>query len=438
DQGETTSGGLRSFDVVPERIEACLPAGTAEDGTPVLRCDECRETVTGTTAVLTPLQDGPCLRHRCPGTLRPSTLSATYYRSLYQGDMRRVVAREHTSLLTTEDRLAYETSFKNSAQTPGTPNVLVATPTLEMGIDIGDLSTVLLASVPKTVASYLQRVGRAGRQTGNALDVTFVAGRGRAAGLCYDPLDLLNGTVRAPGAYLSAQEILRRQLLASILDTLAGDDRVPPPVRTTPVLASAAPGTFLGHVLEELQRNGERHLERFLDRFTTGTHSWDGLTEDARAELRTWVLPKGEGPSGLETALRSKVEEWNLSREELRRRRARIQDNIEQLENQPVTDERAEAMAALRAEDLLISAEQEEIGAEPGMSAEEQDKERRRLRGRAGQLSAEVSALDAAHWISVLERYGLLPNFTLVDDAVQLEATVIWKDEDETWRSEER
>ena len=436
DDLETTSGGLRSYALVPDRIEACLPADAAEGGTPVLLCDECRETVTGTSAVLTPLQDGPCPRHRCPGTLRTRTLNATYYRSLYQGDMRRVVAREHTSLLTTEDRLAYETSFKNSEQKPGTPNVLVATPTLEMGIDIGDLSTVLLASVPRTVASYLQRVGRAGRQTGNALDVTFVAGRGRAAGLYYDPLDLLNGTVRAPGAYLSAQEILRRQLLASILDTLAGDDSVPPPVRTSPVLASAEPGTFLGHVIEEMRRNGQRHLERFLDQFETGTHSWDGLTDDARTELRTWALPQGDGPSGLETALRGAVARWNRSREELRRRRARIQDNIEQLENQPLTDERAEAMTALRAEDLLISAEQEEIGAEPGFTAEEQETERRRLRGRAGQLAAEVSALDAAHWIGVLERYGLLPNFTLVDDAVELEATVIWKDEDETWKHE--
>src|SRR5699024_8129533 len=177
---------------------------------------------------------GPARRRAVPAPPLPRHpprphLTATYYRSLYQGDMRRVVAREHSSLLTTEDRLEYETSFKNSEQRPGTPNVLVATPTLEMGIDIGDLSTVLLASVPRTVASYLQRVGRAGRQTGNALDVTFVAGRGRAAGLYYDPLDLLNGTVRAPGAYLSAQEILRRQLLASILDTLAGDDRITPP-----------------------------------------------------------------------------------------------------------------------------------------------------------------------------------------------------------------
>src|SRR5699024_3290996 len=340
----------------------------------------------------------------------------------------------HSSLLTTEDRLEYETSFKNSEQRPGTPNVLVATPTLEMGIDIGDLSTVLLASVPRTVASYLQRVGRAGRQTGNALDVTFVAGRGRAAGLYYDPLDLLNGTVRAPGAYLSAQEILRRQLLASILDTLAGDDRITPPARTTPVLASAQPGTFLGHVIEEIRRNGKIHLDRFLGRFEAGTHSWDGLADSAREELRAWVLPEGDAASGLESALHSAVERWNHNREELRRRRARIQDNIDQLENQPLTDERAEALASLRAEDLLISAEQEEIGADTTMTPEEQDAERRRLRGRAGQLGAEVSALDSAHWISVLERYGLLPNFTLVDDAVQLEATVIWKDEEGVWK----
>ena len=437
---ETSSGNLRSFALVPERIEACLPAGTAEGGTPVLVCDQCRETVTGTTAVLTPLSGGPCLRHRCPGTLRPRPLHATYYRSLYQGDMRRVVAREHTSLLTTDDRLDYETSFKNSAQAPGTPNVLVATPTLEMGIDIGDLSTVLLASVPRTVASYLQRVGRAGRQTGNALDVTFVAGRGRAAGLYYDPLDLLNGTVRAPGAYLSAQEILRRQLLASILDTLAGDDRVPPPVRTTPVLASAEPGTFLGHVIEENQRNGQRHLDRFLDRFTTGTHSWDGLTDGARQELRDWALPGGPetGQSGLVASLHEAVRRWSAKREELSRRRARIQDNIARLEEQPVTDERAETMEALLAEDVLISSEQEAIGAaseaEGHLTAEEQQKEQRRLHGRAGQLSAEASALDSAHWISVLERYGLLPNFTLVDDAVELEATVIWQDEEGVWK----
>src|SRR5699024_11978482 len=49
DDLETTSGGLRSYALVPDRIEACLPADTDEDGTPVLLCDECRETVTGTS-----------------------------------------------------------------------------------------------------------------------------------------------------------------------------------------------------------------------------------------------------------------------------------------------------------------------------------------------------------------------------------------------------
>lgn len=427
---------LRSFALRPERIEACLPTADASGKTPSLTCDDCRDTVTGAAASLAQLSGGPCLRHRCTGRLRPHSIDATYYRSLYQGDMRRVVAREHTSLLTTEDRLEYETSFKTSAETPGSPNVLVATPTLEMGIDIGDLSTVLLASVPRTVASYLQRVGRAGRKTGNALDVTFVAGRGRTAGVFYDPLDLLNGNVRAPGAYLSAEEILRRQFLASLMDTLAGDDRITPPGRTTPVLATAAPGSFLGNVLAEMDARGSAHVDRFLDRFAIGTHSWDGLTEHAAEALRSWAVPQDGGSSELAATVHRAVERWTASREELRRRRARIQENLDKLEAVPSTEERDQARAALQAEDLLISAEQETIGADPALSDEERETERRRLRGSAGRVGAEVSALDSAHWIGVLELYGLLPNFTLVDDAVNLEATVIWQDEDGRWQHE--
>ena len=44
-----------------------------------------------------------------------------------------------------------------------------------MGIDIGDLSTVILCQVPPGQAQYIQRVGRAGRKDGNAFTVT-VAG----------------------------------------------------------------------------------------------------------------------------------------------------------------------------------------------------------------------------------------------------------------------
>ena len=98
----------------------------------------------------------PLHRHGCART----STADNFYRRLYDStEIRRVVAREHTSLLRRRSRLEYETGFKQSRTDPQAPNVLVATPTLEMGIDIGDLSTVMLASLPRSVASYLQRVG---------------------------------------------------------------------------------------------------------------------------------------------------------------------------------------------------------------------------------------------------------------------------------------
>src|SRR5690606_23920112 len=129
-------------------------------------------------------------------------------------DPARIIAREHTGMLETPVRLAYENAFKAREQAPDAPNVLVATPTLEMGIDIGDLSTVMLASLPRSVASYLQRVGRAGRLTGNALSLAFVTARGDQLPRFANPLSVVNGAVRPPATYLDAEEILRRQYIA--------------------------------------------------------------------------------------------------------------------------------------------------------------------------------------------------------------------------------
>jgi Lhr-like helicase len=80
--------------------------------------------------------------------------------------MRRIVVREHIGLVDDETRLKHESEFRQSVNDPNAPNMLVAMPTLAMGIDIGDLSAVLLASSPKTVASY-QWVGRAGCLAGS-------------------------------------------------------------------------------------------------------------------------------------------------------------------------------------------------------------------------------------------------------------------------------
>ena len=53
-------------------------------------------------------------------------------------------------LLGREEREALEQRFKTPKPQPWYENLLSATPTLEMGVDIGDPSSVLLCAVPPT------------------------------------------------------------------------------------------------------------------------------------------------------------------------------------------------------------------------------------------------------------------------------------------------
>ncbi|MEV2278795.1 DEAD/DEAH box helicase [Nocardiopsis sp. NPDC049922] len=53
--------------------------------------------------------------------------------------------------------------------------VIVATSTLELGIDVGDLDRVIQINAPGTVASFLQRIGRTGRRRGSTRNCLFLA-----------------------------------------------------------------------------------------------------------------------------------------------------------------------------------------------------------------------------------------------------------------------
>jgi len=63
-----------------------------------------------------------------------------------------------------------EDTFKNHPDY----KLMIATTTLEMGIDIGDVAYVFFYSVPKSAASFMQRLGRAGRKTGIAKSLIYV------------------------------------------------------------------------------------------------------------------------------------------------------------------------------------------------------------------------------------------------------------------------
>ena len=53
--------------------------------------------------------------------------------------------------------------------------MIVATSTLELGIDVGDLDRVIQLGAPHTVASVLQRIGRTGRRAGGVRNCLFLA-----------------------------------------------------------------------------------------------------------------------------------------------------------------------------------------------------------------------------------------------------------------------
>lgn len=74
----------------------------------------------------------------------------------------------HSSLSLDERRRAEE------AFAEGRDAVIVATSTLELGIDVGDLDRVIQIDAPSTVASFLQRLGRTGRRTGTTRNCLFL------------------------------------------------------------------------------------------------------------------------------------------------------------------------------------------------------------------------------------------------------------------------
>lgn len=76
------------------------------------------------------------------------------------------------SSLSADERRRSEQAFAEARDC-----VVVATSTLELGIDVGDLDRVIQLEAPRTVASFLQRLGRTGRRSGSVRNCLFLATR---------------------------------------------------------------------------------------------------------------------------------------------------------------------------------------------------------------------------------------------------------------------
>lgn len=151
----------------------------------------------------------------------------------------------HIGILSATERERVESAMRKERF-----GVCVATSTLEIGIDIGDVDAVVLADAPFTVNSFLQRIGRGNRRSGTC----------RVLGLAQSPED--------KKLFAALLNCARRGQLDDIYDY----DRLS--VRFQQVLSFAWKGVRDGRPLtleNAAARCGEDHRSVIEDMLVTGT-----------------------------------------------------------------------------------------------------------------------------------------------------------------------
>lgn len=216
-----------------------------------------------------------CIEYKCTGQyndIRRDNIHNYYYNVYNRALSPRIFSHEHTGILNRQKRESIEFQFKSN-EGKNSVNTLVATSTLEMGIDIGDLNVALNTSIPPMPSNFIQRVGRAGRKSGAALIVDFARNEYHDLFYYAEPKEMMQGKVNTPGCYLSAVDILRRHFFAFCLDTWTGLDnqnnKIPNRVILLPLQTfKTDPKSFYNRIISFIEADGERLLEKFRTQYT--------------------------------------------------------------------------------------------------------------------------------------------------------------------------
>ena len=374
-----------------------------------LACSQCNHIRHVVAAHVEHWRGMPCRTSTCPGSYRDTTSGAPdYFGNLYgSGDLHRVFAAEHTGLLQRSEREQLERQFRASPtadnpddrRKPWFPNLLSCTPTLEMGIDIGDLSSLILCSVPPAQANYLQRIGRAGRRDGNSLVLTVANARPHDLYFFASPDEMMQGEVSPPGVFLDAAAVLERQLTAFCFDrwvAALGDDAVlPRKLRTvfaqlddTSGDASRFPRSWLSFVKD----HQPILLRGFCEMFA------DAIQPDTATRLEAFLLGAGDGSedkAGLRWRVLDALYAERGSRDSLQKQAKGLRKQIKELQNKEAKpqDWQDQVEALEREKDSLL-----------------------RL----------VADINGRHTLEFFTDAGLLPNYAFPESAVRLRS-VIWR-----------
>lgn len=262
------------------------------------RCRKCRR------AQPRPAPMDRCLSWRCDGTLvfEPESTDSYDLQMLDVND-RMIRPREHSAQVPEAERERLENLFKGDSDAV---NTLVATPTLELGVDIGALDSVLMRNAPPLPANYWQRAGRAGRRHRMAVVLTYARSSSHDQAYFNEPLRMLEGRVEPPRFNLRNEQMIEKHVHAAVITRLRQLARPFSPLSETDrqeiqsVLNEVLPRQIKNYLFDtegnllpslfsvaSLQPLIEKHKADLLRSVTViFTQGWPGVDSDVVTESR--------------------------------------------------------------------------------------------------------------------------------------------------------
>ncbi|HRW35038.1 MAG TPA: DUF1998 domain-containing protein, partial [Thermotogota bacterium] len=327
------------------------------------------------------------------------TQASNFFGRLYAtGDICRIFADEHTGLLSRKKRETVERRFKTKKgdQKSWHINLLSCTPTLELGIDIGDLSSIILCSMPPTQAQFLQRVGRPGRKDGNAFSAVVANLKPHDMYFYEQPYEMIAGDVKAPTIFLNASAVLERQFFAFCFDCWikesAGRKNMVPKDISKCLTSIEKPERkiFPFNFLEYVEYHLQPLYQAFCELFDDKT-----LDEDSKEKLHQFAFGDAQTEGSLGYKVVKAFKAIKDERDAVRFQLKSLTKVINAVEREPDDQKKTEKLESLYRE-----------------------------KGALSRLVVEISSKNVYNFLS---DEGLLPNYAFPEAGVSLKAIIYRK-----------
>ena len=174
------------------------------------RCDKCNKHFPFSVRGICPRCEGGVLEKVDFDFETSNDYYVRQYRNLPLGSLR---IKEHTAQLGTHTASKYQKLFLQKEI-----DALSCSTTFELGVDIGDLNTVVMRNVPPSPVNYIQRSGRAGRSDDScSFSLTYCKNSPHDSYYFKNPEEMVSGLIPTPIVKVDNPRIAIRHIFASAI-----------------------------------------------------------------------------------------------------------------------------------------------------------------------------------------------------------------------------